>query len=68
MEILRQTALCRLETLHGRKVNIVTMVNSTPAEAEDSEPEDETVEVKTVKYRELIQQAERREDDSRDVR
>ena len=49
-------------------MNIVTMVNSTPAEAEDSEPEDETVEVKTVKYRELIQQAERREDDSRDVR
>ena len=40
-------------------MNIVTMVN--PSKAEDSE-EEEQVEVKTVKYRELVQQAERREE------
>ena len=42
------------------------MVNS--GEEETGEKEEERVEVKTVKYRELIQQAERREEDSRDVR
>ena len=42
------------------------MVNS--GEEETGEEEEERVEVKTVKYRELIQQAERREEDSRDVR
>ena len=43
------------------------MVNSE--EAEDSEKDEESLEIKTVKYRELIQQqSEKREDDSRDVR
>ena len=44
------------------------MVNSDSAEDGEKEKADDTVEIKTVKYRELIQQAERREDDSRDVR
>ena len=48
-------------------MNIVRMVNSGEEETGEKE-EEERVEVKTVKYRELIQQAERREEDSRDVR
>lgn len=43
------------------------MVNSGEEETGEKE-EEQRVEVKTVKYRELIQQAERREEDSRDVR
>ena len=58
----------RIEKLHGQRVNIVTMVNSDSTE--EGEREEDTVEVKTVKYRELIQRSEWREEeeDGRDER
>ena len=48
-------------------MNIVTMVNSDSAEDGEKEKADDTVEIKTVKYRELIQRSEwRGEEDGRD--
>ena len=60
----------RIDKLHGQKVNIVTMINSDSTEESEKEKDDDTVEVKTVKYRELIQRSEWREveGDGRDER
>ena len=60
----------RIDQLHGQKVNIVTMVTSDSTEESEKDREDDTVEIKTVKYRELIQRSEWREEeeDGRDER
>ena len=61
----------RIDSLHGQKVNILTMVNSDSTEEKEKDnKEDDTVEIKTVKYRELIQRSEWREEeeDGRDER
>ena len=60
----------RIDKLHGQRVNIVTMVNSdSTEESEKDNTDDDTVEIKTVKYRELIQRSEwGEEEDGRDER
>ena len=53
----------RIDKLHGQKVNIVTMVNSDSTEESEKDKDGDSVEVKTVKYRELIQRSEWREEE-----